>query len=195
MGFKPTIIGLVILGLFYLWSGSEISHAPGVLAPDEPYQKEVYSASFREVNGYRIGLLASFDIRARVIATERYWFDRGSALSPVDLVLGWGAMSDSAVLQQIGISQGGRFYRWWGKSLSVPRRAIETQSANMHMIPASGEIARQLKSIRAGNMVHLKGYLVEVTSKEGFRWKSSLTRADTGGGACELILVESIYVW
>ena len=195
MGLKPTIIGLVILGLFYLWSGTEISRALGVLAPDEPYQKEVHSARFREMNGYRIELLASFDIRARVIATERYWFDRGSALSPVDLVLGWGAMSDSAVLQQISVSQGGRFYRWWVKSLSVPRRAIETQSANMHMIPASGEIARQLQSIRAGNMVHLKGYLVEVTSKQGFRWKSSLTRTDTGGGACELILVESIYVW
>ena len=65
----------------------------------------------------------------------------------------------------------------------------------MPMIPANGEIARQLKSIRAGNMVHLKGFLVEVTGKDGFRWKSSLSRADTGGGACELIWVESLYVW
>jgi len=195
MGFKPTIIGLVILSVFYLWSGSEISRAPGVLAPDEPYQKEVYSARIREINGYRMELLASFDIRARVIAAERYWFDQGSALSPVDLVLGWGAMSDSAVLQQISISQGGRFYHWWVKNLSLPRRVIETQSANMHMIPARGEISRQLKSIRSGNMVHLKGYLVEATSKQGFRWRSSLTRTDTGGGACELILVESLYVW
>ena len=195
MGFKPTIIGLVILSVIYLWSGSEISRAPGVLAPDEPYQKEVYSARIREIKGYRIERLASFDIRARVIAAERYWFDQGSALSPVDLVLGWGVMSDSAVLQQISISQGGRFYHWWARTLSLPRRVIETQSANMHMIPASGEIARQLKSIRAGNMVHLKGYLVEATSKQGFRWRSSLSRTDTGGGACELILVESLYVW
>lgn len=72
---------------------------------------------------------------------------------------------------------------------------IETHTANMHMIPANDEIARQLKSIRAGNMVHLKGFLVEVTGKDGFRWKSSLTRTDTGGGACELILVESLFVW
>jgi hypothetical protein len=77
----------------------------------------------------------------------------------------------------------------------VPRDVIETHSANMHMIPADAEIESQLKSIRPGNMVHLKGLLVEVTSKEGFRWKSSLTRADTGGGACELIVVESLYVW
>ena len=193
MGFKTTITGMVMLCLFYWWSGSEISRAPGVLAPDEPYQKEVFSAPYREMSGYRIDLLASLDLRARVIATERYWFDHGSALSPVDLVLGWGAMSDSAVLQQISISQGGRYYNWRVKTLPVPRRTIESQSANMHMIPARGEIARELKSIRAGNMVHLKGYLVEATSNEGFRWKSSLTRSDTG--ACELFLVESIYVW
>ena len=195
MGLKPTIIGLVILGVFYLWRGPEISRAPGMLAPDEPYQREVYRPRIREINGYRIDALASFDIRARVIASERYWFDNGSALSPVDLVLGWGAMSDSAVLKQISVSQGGRFYRWWTNKFPVARRVIETHSANMHMIPASGEIARELKSIRAGNMVHLKGYLVEVTSKQGFRWKSSLSREDTGGGACELVLVESIYVW
>ena len=77
----------------------------------------------------------------------------------------------------------------------VPRRVIETHSANMHMIPANGEIARRLKSIRAGNMVHLRGFLVEVTAQEGWRWKSSLTRDDTGGGACELILVEALHVW
>jgi hypothetical protein len=195
MGFKPTIIGLIILAAFYLWSGAEIPRPPGVLAPGEPYQREVYRPRVREIDGYRIDALASFEIRARVIASERYWFDHGSALSPVDLVLGWGAMSDSAVLGKIGISQGGRYYRWWTNKFPVPRRVIETQSANMHMIPASGAIARELKSVRAGNLVHLKGYLVEVTSPQGFRWKSSLTREDTGAGACELILVESIYVW
>jgi hypothetical protein len=60
-------------------------------------KRKLIVSSNREKNGYRLSLLASFDIRARVIASERYWFDRGSALSPVDLVLGWGAMSDSTV--------------------------------------------------------------------------------------------------
>jgi len=188
-------IMLALIMALYYWSGREISRPSGVLAPDEPYQREVNSTSIREKSGYRLSLLASFDIRARVIASERYWFDRGSPLSPVDLVLGWGAMSDSTVLKQISISQGGRFYSWWVSTLPLPRAEIETHSANMHMIPANDEIERQLKSIRAGNMVHLKGYLVEATGKDGFRWKSSLTRSDAGGGACELILVESLFFW
>ena len=189
------LLGGFLICLFIFWERSEIPRPPGVLAPDEPYQREVFTSSFREKNGYRMTPLATFDIRARVISAERYRFSRAADLSPIDLVLGWGAMSDTAILKKIRFSQGGRAYAWMTSTFPVPRRVIETHSANMHMIPADGEIERQLKSLRAGNMVHLKGFLVEVTSREGWRWKSSLTRADTGGGACELILVESLYAW
>ncbi|HEX9455836.1 MAG TPA: hypothetical protein VGA27_15815 [Candidatus Binatia bacterium] len=185
----------LMVGFYLYWERSEIPRPAGVLAPDEPVQRAAYPVTVREINGYRVAPLASFDIRARVIRSERYHFGSVADLSPVDLVLGWGAMSDSAVLKQISFSQGGRFYHWWTSNFPVPRRVIETHSANMHMIPANGALARQLKSIRAGNMVHLKGWLVEVTTREGFRWTSSLTREDTGGGACELILVESLDAW
>lgn len=188
------IIGGLLLGV-YFWSGREITRPAGVLVPEPPVQRQVSRSSFREKNGYRIALLASFDIRGRVIGAERYRFDRGAALSPVDLALGWGPMSDSHVLQQLSISQGGRFYSWWAQSFPVPREIIETHSANMHMIPATDDIERRLKSIRAGNVVRIKGFLVEVTGQDGFRWKSSLTRTDTGAGACELIWVESLESW
>ena len=188
------IIGALLLGA-YLWSGRAISRPVGVLVAEEPVQREVYTSSHREKSGYQIAFLASFDIRARVIGAERYRFDRGAALAPVDLALGWGAMSDSTVLQQLSIFQGGRAYSWSAKGFPVPRNIIETHSANMHMIPADNDIERRLKSIRAGHLVHLKGYLVEVTGKDGFRWKSSLIRSDTGAGACELIWVESLDFW
>jgi hypothetical protein len=185
----------LLAGLYLFWENSEISRAAGVLAPDEPDQREVHSTSLRERNGYRITPLATFDIRARVISRERYRFGHAADLSPIDLVLGWGAMSDTAILKKISFSQGGRAYTWMTSVFPVPRRVIETHSANMHMIPADGDIERRLKSIRAGNMVHLKGFLVEVDTQEGWGWKSSLTREDTGGGACELIWVESLDVW
>ena len=188
------IIGGLLLGV-YFWSGREITRPAGVLVPEPPVQRQVSSSSFREKNGYRIALLASFDIRGRVIGAERYRFDRGAALSPVDLALGWGPISDSQVLRQLNISQGGRFYSWWAQSFPVPREIIESHSANMHMIPATDDLERRLKSIRAGNIVRIKGFLVEVTGKDGFRWKSSLTRTDTGAGACELIWVESLESW
>lgn len=189
------LIALVIFGVYVLWPEQEISRAGGVLAPEEPYQKELSASSFTQKNGYRIDPQAAFDIRARVILSSRYRFDREADLAPVDLVLGWGPMSDSEVLKEITFAQNMRAFSWWTKSFPVTREVIETHSANMHMIPANAEIESQLESIRPGNMVHIKGRLVEVTSKEGWRWKSSLTRTDTGFGACEIVLVESLYVW
>jgi hypothetical protein len=114
-------IGAVIFSLYVFWREPEIPRPAGILAPDEPYQKEFYTSSFREKNGYRIAPLATFDIRARVISSARYRFGRESDLSPVDLVLGWGAMSDSAVLKQISFSQNGRAYTWRTNSFPVPR--------------------------------------------------------------------------
>ncbi len=187
-------IGALLFGV-YFWSGRDIARPGGVLVPEEPVQRQVYTLRLREKNGFQIALLASFDIRARVIAVERYRFDRGAALSPVDLALGWGPMSNGDILKQISFSQGGRFYSWWAKNYPVPRNVIESHSANMHMIPADDDIERRLKSIRAGSLVHIKGYLVEAMGKDGFRWKSSLSRSDTGAGACELIWVESLESW
>ena len=189
------VIGALLMGA-YLWSGREIGRPAGVLVAEEPVQRQVYTSLSRQKNGYQITILASFDIRARVIAAERYRFDRGAALSPVDLALGWGAMSDSDVLKQLSVSQGGRLYSWWvHKAYPVPRNVIENHSANMHMIPANDDIERRLKSLRAGNLVHITGYLVEATNNDGFRWKSSLTRSDTGAGACELVWIELLDAW
>jgi hypothetical protein len=63
----------------------------------------------------------------------------------------------------------------------------------MHLIPATPAVEKRLKSLRPGQVVALKGYLVEVTGDGGFTWRSSLTREDTGAGACELIWVEELY--
>jgi hypothetical protein len=112
----------------------------------------------------------------------------------VDLALGWGPMSDESALERIDISQSGRFYFWHVKEFPIPRRDIEIHSANMHMIPATAEVERRLLRVRPGQVVALTGYLVEVRGSDGFRWRSSLTREDTGNGACELVWVEKLDV-
>ena len=192
---KESLIIFALLVGAYFWIGREITHPAGVLVVEEPVQRSVSGTLSRQKNGYQITLLASFDIRARVLGAERYRFDRGALLAPMDLALGWGAMSDSKVLERINISQGGRFYSWRVTDYPVARQVIETHSANMHMIPANDDIERRLKSVRTGHIVHIKGYLVEVANRDGFRWRSSLSRDDTGAGACELVWVESFDFW
>jgi len=185
------LIALIAFGAWDWWSSRGIEHAPGILVAEVPEQHAAPAnpPQFQK-KGYALTALASFALQARVLSAERYYFDRESDLAPVDLALGWGPMSDSSVLSKISISQGGRFYYWHVSEFPIPRRDIEINSANMHLIPATSEVEGQIKRARVGDIVHLSGYLVEVRADDGWRWVSSLTREDTGAGACEVVWVE-----
>lgn len=149
--------------------------------------------SFR-LNGAMVTPLAGFSIAARVLSREDYLLDTEADYSPTDLALGWGPMSRPEVYLALDISQSNRWYQyaWDSGGPPIPEDQIVRSSANMHMIPASPEVARALAAVGAGQNIRLDGWLVNIERDDGWRWQSSLTRDDSGGGACELIYVCSI---
>ncbi|MFR0688560.1 hypothetical protein ACLUTX_04140 [Enterobacterales bacterium AE_CKDN230030158-1A_HGKHYDSX7] len=159
-------------------------------APGQPSQA-LQDGGFR-AERYAIYPLQDFSIEARVLGREDYRLGREAELSPTDLALGWGPMADPQVLAGIHITQGNRWYHWNANPMPIPRRDIETHSANMHMIPANDSVARTLAQVSTGEQIRLSGKLVRVQGDDGWRWVSSLTRDDTGAGACELIWVEHL---
>jgi hypothetical protein len=171
-----------------------MSYGPGIFAPETPIQDTNNLGSGILFKDYKITPLASFYLKAKVLSKKNYHFGKGTDLSPTDLALGWGRMSDETILESINISQSGRWYRWSVDKFPIPRREIETNSANMHIIPANQSVATALKETRKGDLVKLRGRLVQVDSSDGWKWISSLSRADTGQNACELILVEYLEV-
>ncbi|MBF6595158.1 MAG: hypothetical protein IVW51_12045 [Thermaceae bacterium] len=171
-----------------------IPHGPGILAPYAPTQTMLSKPGTLQFKGYTINAVARFEIQARVLSKHLYRYDAGAKLSPVDLALGWGRMSDSSVLKYFSIRQSDRFYFWSAGELPIPYEEVVNSSANMHMIPADERIAKYLQGLRPGNIVYLKGYLVNVTGPNGFYWNTSLTRSDSGNGACESVWVESLSI-
>lgn len=135
--------------------------------------------------------LAGFSLQARVLSHEGYSMDAGAGFSPVDLALGWGPMSVPGMAEALQVSQGGRFYRyrWDASGPPLPPQVIIRSSANMHMVPADANIARALDEIEDEDMVRIHGWLVRIDRDGGWHWQSSLTREDSGAGACELIYV------
>lgn len=194
------ILLLILYGVFYWQSGGSIfsqgnfDHLKaGRAAPGDPVQKSAFPVETRKINGFTLSLHHHFFIKALVLSKRNYNFGAEAAISPVDLALGWGAMSNPGPLRSIHISQGGRFYRFrYNNAPPIRHRDIETHSANMHIIPANGSVIKILKTIKKGDVVTLNGHLVDVKAKNGWHWESSRTRNDTGRGACELFLVDSI---
>ena len=187
------VVALVGWGAYQHFDQRAVHHGPGVLVEMSPVQQPAQQGAI--VRGpYTIKPLASFEIAARVLSVEHYSMGREADLSPVDLALGWGRMSDSEVLRKIDITQGNRFYYWRVRDYPIPREEIENSSANMHMVPADADVRGTLKSVRPGQIVTIKGSLIEASVKDGWHWRSSLTRSDSGPGACELVYVTEIHV-
>jgi hypothetical protein len=161
------------------------------LIESEPEQIAMSSGEPLSYGDYKLKPLARFSLDARILHRKIYGYDRESKLVPVDLAVGWGPMSDQAVLDRLKITQSMRFY-WYEYQLPPPiaREQIVSHSTNLHVIPATPAIATFCKSLRQGELVHLEGELVEATGPEIPIWRSSLSRTDSGNGACELMLVE-----
>jgi hypothetical protein len=177
---KYVLIAAALAALWWFTSGHELDAVP---LPDGTL----------DFPGYTFSNPERFELDARVLSVRDYRSGREAALSPRDLALGWDRMMEDAVVDQISISQSGRWYRWRTESYPIPRREIEISSANMHMVPANETVARELNEIKADDRIRIVGQLVDISAADGWRWRSSRTRADTGNGACELVLLEALY--
>jgi len=169
---------------------------PRVASDAVPLQSDVprWLPAFR-LQAATLQPLAGFSVDARVLSREDYSMGREAALSPTDLALGWQGMADDAVLSRLDISQSGRWYQYrWQERPPLPLDDIIRSSANMHMIPFDEATAAALRRVRKGDRVRIDGWLVEADAPDGWRWRSSLTRDDSGNGACEVVYVCAIAV-
>ena len=189
---KKAIFALSIAGVFWFifLRTDAVRFDPGVLAADPPKQVKIDSPEKFSFKDYTVTPLATFSVKARVLSIKRYRWGRESEISPVDLALGWGRMSDQSVLDHIDVSQSNRWYRWRTDSFPIPRREIETHSGNMHLIPADPSVEETMNQVRKGEIVEFSGSLVRIDARDNWHWVSSLSRRDTGGRACELVWVE-----
>ena len=184
---KWLIVVAIGLGLWCYW------HAPNSGIQNSAHYQLVDGV--HQFDGFSMTNLQPYEGEFRVLSKENYSFGREAELSPVDFALGWGKMKDPQVYKQLSLRQSNRWYYWrYENSPPIPVNEISSQSANTHLIPANKEIAKQLAKIDPDNLIYLKGQLVEVKSEDGWMWRSSLSRDDTGNGACELMLVEEVRV-
>jgi hypothetical protein len=192
----------ILFGVYHFYTGGGIglgggkfdTDIPGMLAKEDPVQGRVFGADANpiKIDDFTITPVASFDIRARILSKKAYRGGNEGKLSPFDLALGWGQMSNSVVLNELTITQSNRWYHWKTRDFPIPRRDIETHSGNMHIIPANDNVRDVLKDAKKGQIASIRGYLVNIRKPDGWRWNSSRSRNDTGKGACEIVYAETM---
>jgi len=196
---KWAIFFIIILGIIG-WNHRPVQYDDTFICRDtgainatvEPIQGDPSGRSWNFPPHYALKSLASYTVRARILSAKRYRGGDDGNLAPVDLALGWGPMSKREIIKDIRVWQEGRWYYWQTDKFPIQSNDIACYSANLHLIPASPCMKNGLRALRAGQDVELVGDLVEVTGPNNWHWRSSLSRSDSGDGACELMLVRKL---
>ncbi|HWL51858.1 MAG TPA: hypothetical protein VNQ90_05460 [Chthoniobacteraceae bacterium] len=192
--FRLFLLALLGAGLWLWFALSPVRHAPGVLVVSPPIRTAPGSTAARPslqlkpVENYTLRDVGGLRLAGRVLAAKRYR-DAQARLAPLDVLIGWGPMSDSTFVRQLTIEQGERTstVQWKGEEPPLPPGEIAASSLHLHLIPADREIATFLGELKVGTLVDFRGTIVEA-EKGDFHWRS--TPGDDRNAARELFLLQ-----
>lgn len=143
------------------------------------------------INGQSIEVLRPFNGDFRILGYKYYTDDEQAKFSPVDFAVSWGLFAHPSIASQISVEQYDRYLKWGINRLPVPAEQAKQMVSNIHIVPADPKVAQKIKQVKRGDLVRLKGELVEIKEAD-LVWRSSLSPDDVGDGACEVFRVKSI---
>ena len=139
----------------------------------------------------KISVLEAFQGEFRILGSKEYSNDEQAKFSPIDYAVTRGVFTRPDIARQISINQYDRFLNWQMARPPLPPQVATQLVSNMHIIPANPKIAEEIKKVKRGDLIQLKGDLVQINDKD-LVWKSALDWNGVGDGACKLIRVDSI---
>jgi hypothetical protein len=159
--------------------------------------------SITTADGSTLTPVAQFEARGRALNVERFkpyrslanWVP-GLRPSTHDIGLGFGPMSDSTNVDRFRFSHEGAT-NGLRALFARPRDAMTQQEfdqfapfiTNVHVIPASPAVYAQLRRLRIGELVTLRGKLVNVRDAHG---RVASTSTTVGDRDCEILWLEDI---
>jgi len=114
-----------------------------------------------------------------------------------DVCVVWGDNVRNGSYRRVTYSSGEfTCYFQWSGSLDPP--FDPAQMSNNHLIPGDAFVASRIKQLRIGDQIRMSGLLVDYEVSRGgdhrLARRTSLTRTDTGNGACEVVYVTALDV-
>jgi len=201
------LAGLVLLLLSVAWRYT-LPH-PDQLRPElhfEPEQTPVTQPPFDVRVGdvtYSVQPLAEYEIWGLVVSghdTRSWWNWIHDAwndhLNVMDLCVVFAENVTTGAYVGLDYSSGQFVCYVQTNSSEKWQRFSMRALANNHLLADHPAVVRELRNVRVGDQIRIRGWLAEYSHNHGLEFKrgTSLTREDSGNGACETIYVKDIEV-
>ncbi len=207
LGILLLVTGAMVLALSL--SFRDALPSPAELRPDlrnEPAQAPTQAAPFNTTVGgitYTVRPVADYEIWGLVVSAHdsSAWWDwihkaANDRLNVVDLCLVFAENIASGGYAGLDYSSGQFVCYAQARSEEKWRRFSMRALSNNHLLADRPSIAARLRAVRVGDQVRIRGWLAEYEHNHGFAFRrgTSVTRDDTGNGACETIYVQEVEV-
>ncbi len=114
---------------------------------------------------------------------------RSDDLNIMDAGIIWGSNLDPAIYKKVEFYNNGVWLHAKTKDQEVWQRLDQERLSNNHLLCTDPQLEKQIKAIKRGDVVSIKGCLVSYSGRG-----SSVNRTDSGGGACETIWVDEFEI-
>lgn len=165
-----------------------------------PARERPFDVQFNDVE-YRVEPEYAYDITGMVVSYRHHHEDNSRMhalakdhLNMLDVCVIWGDNPANERLDKISFWNG----LFTCNVKTRDQRAWDAfdmdQLSNNHLLSDDEFIRRQVKKIRVGDQIRVRGYLASYTSDGISKRGTSTTRTDTGNGACETIFVDDFEI-
>jgi hypothetical protein len=166
-----------------------------------PLQTETDAAPFFKSAGditYKIIPRFEYDLYGLVVSehdahsfTDWTHLASNDNLNVIDLCVVWADDARSGIYRQMKFWSGNFTCNFQADDQDTFRRFDIFQISNNHLLTEDRRLASLLRGVHVGDEVHFRGYLAEYEHDHGFHFHrgTSITRFDTGNGACETVYV------
>jgi hypothetical protein len=178
-------------------AGAAILREAQTLPLQTPTERQPFSFSYRG-RPYDVRPLADYALTGILVSHN----DIGSiadiyhdddAVDTKDVCVAWGAAAANPELPRVTFSNGPFtcYFKYPG-DMDFKNNDV----SNNHLLTDDPAVREKVKSLRVGDQIRFKGMLVSYRpADQPDNWRtSSLTRGDTGPGACEVVFVKELEV-
>ena len=200
------LLGSALLAIVSFWLRNPLPTAAELSPPvlSEPLQQPVRATpqrlSFADTE-YEVEPLYEYEL-AGVIVSYRYHDQENSSmhrwsndhLNLLDLCIVWGGNAGNPALDEFSFWNGLFTCNYRTRDQAAWEAFNEHAISNNHLISADSRIREQLRGLKVGDQIRLRGYLARYGALGQPKRETSTTRTDSGNGACETLLVEDVEV-